>query len=30
LDAMLKFSQGVRKVPVMVEGEQVTIGFGGS
>jgi hypothetical protein len=30
LDAMLKISDGTRKVPVIVEGERVTIGFGGS
>jgi len=27
---MLKISDGTRKVPVIVEGERVTIGFGGS
>jgi hypothetical protein len=27
---MLKFSGGVRKVPVIVEGEKVTIGYGGT
>ena len=30
LDEMLKFSQGVRKVPVLVEGGKGTVGFGGS
>jgi arsenate reductase-like glutaredoxin family protein len=30
LDAMLKHSDGVRKVPVIVEGEDVTIGFNGT
>jgi len=30
LEEMLKLSQGVRKVPVLVEGGQVKIGFGGS
>jgi len=29
LDTMLKYSKGARKVPVIVEGEQVTIGFEG-
>jgi hypothetical protein len=27
---MLRFTQGNRKVPVLVEGEQVSIGFGGT
>jgi hypothetical protein len=27
---MLKLTQGNRRVPVMVEGEQISIGFGGS
>ena len=30
MEAMLKISGGTRKVPVIVEGEKVTIGFGGS
>jgi len=30
LEEMLKLSNGVRKVPVIVEGEKVTIGYGGS
>ena len=30
LDEMLKVSNGVRKVPVIVEGEKVKIGYGGS
>ena len=30
LDEMLKFSQGVRKVPVLVEGGKSTVGFHGS
>jgi glutaredoxin len=30
LDEMLKFSKGARNVPVIVEGEKVTIGYGGS
>jgi len=29
LDTMLKYSKGARKVPVIVEGRQVTIGFEG-
>ena len=29
LEAMLKHSRGTRKVPVIVEGEKVTIGFEG-
>jgi glutaredoxin len=29
LDEMLKFSNGKRKVPVIVEGQKVTIGFAG-
>jgi glutaredoxin len=29
LDTMLKHSKGARKVPVIVEGENVTIGFDG-
>ena len=29
LDTMLKYSKGVRKVPVIVEGEKVSIGFNG-
>ena len=29
MDTMLKYSQGARKVPVIVEGETVTIGFDG-
>jgi glutaredoxin len=29
LDSMLKHSKGSRKVPVIVEGEKVTIGFDG-
>jgi len=27
---MLTFSKGARKVPVIVEGEKVTIGYGGT
>ncbi len=30
LEEMLKLSNGVRSVPVIVEGEKVTIGYGGS
>ena len=30
LDEMLKISNGVRKVPVIVDGEKVQIGFGGT
>jgi len=30
LDEMLKYSKGVRSVPVIVEGGKVTIGYGGS
>jgi hypothetical protein len=30
MEEMLRFSQGVRKVPVLVEAGQVTIGFGGT
>jgi hypothetical protein len=30
LDEMLKVSNGVRKVPVIVDGEKVQIGFGGT
>lgn len=30
MDAMLKLSKGERKVPVIVEGDDVTIGFGGT
>ena len=30
METMLKISGGTRKVPVIVEGEKVTIGFGGS
>ena len=29
LDTMLQYSQGTRKVPVIVEGQKVTIGFEG-
>ena len=30
LDEMLKYSKGQRSVPVIVEGEKVTVGYGGS
>ena len=30
LEEMLKLTKGVRKVPVLVEAGQVTLGFGGS
>lgn len=30
MSEMLELSGGKRKVPVIVEGEKVTIGFGGS
>jgi len=30
LDRMLQYSKGKREVPVIVEQERVTIGFGGS
>ena len=30
LEEMLKLSEGVRSVPVIVEGEKVTIGYGGT
>jgi glutaredoxin len=30
LEEMLKISKGVRKVPVIVEGEKVEIGYGGT
>ena len=30
METMLKASGGQRKVPVIVEGEKVTIGYGGS
>jgi hypothetical protein len=29
MDRMLQFSDGARKVPVIVDGEQVRIGFDG-
>jgi glutaredoxin len=30
LDEMLQLSNGQRKVPVIVEGEKVTVGYGGT
>jgi glutaredoxin len=30
LDEMLKLSKGQRKVPVIVEGKKVTVGYGGT
>jgi glutaredoxin len=30
LDRMLKLSRGTREVPVIVDGDRVTIGFGGT
>jgi hypothetical protein len=30
MDAMLKWSNGQRKVPVIVQGEAVTVGYGGT
>jgi len=30
LEEMLKITQGIRKVPVLVENGQSTVGFGGS
>jgi hypothetical protein len=30
LEAMLVHSKGVRQVPVILEGERVTIGYGGT
>jgi hypothetical protein len=30
LDEMLRYSKGQRNVPVIVEGEKVTVGYGGS
>jgi len=30
LEEMLKLSGGVRKVPVILEGDKVTIGYGGT
>jgi hypothetical protein len=30
LEEMLEYTGGVRKVPVVVQGEKVTIGYGGT
>lgn len=30
MDEMLKYSGGDRRVPVIVEGDNITIGYGGS
>ena len=30
MEEMLKWSKGSREVPIIVEGEKVTVGFGGS
>jgi glutaredoxin len=30
MQRMLKYSKGTREVPVIVEGDKVTIGYGGS
>jgi glutaredoxin len=30
MDAMLKWSNGQRKVPVIVQGDEVIIGYGGT
>jgi glutaredoxin len=30
LEEMLKYSKGSRQIPVIVEGDKVTIGYGGS
>jgi len=30
MEEMLRFTRGVRKVPVLVEAGQVTVGFGGT
>jgi len=30
LEEMLEYSGGVRKVPVIVQGEKVTVGYGGT
>jgi len=30
MNEMLKYANGQRKVPVIVQGDKVTIGFGGS
>ncbi len=30
MDEMLVYSKGTRSVPVIVEGEKITVGYGGS
>ena len=30
LERMLRYSKGARRVPVIVDGDEVTIGFGGT
>lgn len=30
LDEMLRYSSGIRKVPVIIEGRKVTVGYGGT
>lgn len=30
LEEMLKYSGGISKVPIIVEGDKITIGFGGA
>jgi glutaredoxin len=30
MDEMLQYSKGERRVPVIVEGDKVTVGYGGS
>jgi len=30
MEEMLKLSKGVRKVPVILEGEKISIGYGGA
>jgi len=30
LNEMLKYSKGAREVPIIVEGDKVTIGYGGT
>lgn len=30
LEEMLRYSKGKRQIPVIVEGEKITIGFGGT
>jgi glutaredoxin len=30
LEEMLKYSEGKRQIPVIIEGDKVTVGFGGT